>query len=78
MQLKYTLNTLNPMEVWELTVIILWRPIIRFVNSCTEALVAAPPPDHVRAGPVEGQQLVFLGFRHGGLKTLQRARLLQT
>lgn len=61
-----------------LTVVVLRRSVVRLVDGGPEALVAAPPSDHVLAGTVEGQEVVApVDLGHGGLEALQRAGLLQ-
>lgn len=60
------------------TIVIFGRPIIGFINSRSEALVAASSPDHILTWTVEGEELVFsVNLRHGRLEALQRAGLLQ-
>lgn len=71
------LHTLTLFFVY-LTVVVFGRPVVGFVDSCSEALVAASSPDHIWARAVERDELtlsVHLG--HGRLETLQRAGLLQ-
>lgn len=41
------------------TVIIFRRPIVGFIDGCSEALVAASSPDHVRARTVKWEHFVF-------------------
>lgn len=53
------------------------RSIVRFVNGCSEALIAAAATDHVRPGPVEGE-LVLPDLGHGSLQALQGTGLFQT
>lgn len=61
-----------------LTIIILRWPIVGFINSCSEALVAASSSDHIWARSMEGEEFVFpVDLRHGCLETLQGAGLLQ-
>lgn len=61
-----------------LTIIIFRWTIIGLIDSCSEALVAASPSDHIRARTVEGEELVLsVDFWHGCLETLQWAGLLQ-
>lgn len=61
-----------------LTIVIFRWPIVGFINSCSEALVAASPPDHILARTVEWEEFVFSAdLWHGRLETLQRTGLLQ-
>lgn len=51
--------------------------IVGFVDRCSEALIAAPPPDDTRAGPVEGKVPVEGNLGNGCLEALEGAGLLQ-
>lgn len=50
--------------------------VVGFVDGCSEALVAAPPPDDSRAGPVEGKVSVKGHLSNSSLEALERAGLL--
>lgn len=61
-----------------LTVIIFSRPVVGFIDSCSEALVAASSPHHIWARAVEREEFVLsVDLQHGRLEALQGTGLLQ-